>query len=69
VGECPHLSGARGVGPLLRDDPFSPVHGHGQIDLAYKALSLPDLAGNYSLSSGFACELLFAALQQGSEGA
>ena len=40
-----------------------------QTNLTYKALSLPDLAGNYSLSSGFACELLFAALQQGSEGA
>ena len=43
-------------------------HG-GQTNLTYKALSLPDLAGSYSLSYGFACGLLLAALQKGSEGA
>jgi len=33
------------------------------------ALSLPDLAGKVRLSYGFACGLLLAALQKGSEGA
>ena len=40
-----------------------------QTNLTYKALSLPDLAGKVRLSNGFACGLLLAALQKGSEGA
>ena len=57
-------------GLLCAVNSFHAVLEHGgQTNLTYKALSLPDLAGRVRLSNGFACGLLLAALQKGSEGA